>query len=145
MENTDPSPIIGVFRDHTKANLAVEELKQAGFREDQITSVAYSLQPAQEEQTPENSRIIVTVKAEGRDKQAFGVLFNSGANNADLPPGMSLIDGNIVSSQAETTDLIAKPTLEAGFSKDSYFGEVTVPGTSDELGISEEPTMGDTH
>jgi hypothetical protein len=138
MGNTDPSPIIGVFRDHAKANLAVEELKQAGFREDQITSAAYSLQPAEEEQTPENSRIIVTVKAEGRDKQAFGVLFSSGANNADLPPGMALIDGNIVSSQAETSDLIAKPTLEADFSRDSYFGEVIVPGTPDEPGILDE-------
>jgi hypothetical protein len=135
MENTNPSPIIGVFRDHAKANHAVEALKQVGFRDDQITSAAYSLQPAEDEQTLQNSRIIVTVKAEGRDKQAFGVLFNSGANNADLPPGMALIDGNIVGSQAETSDLIANPILEAGFSKDSYFGEVTIPGTSDEPGI----------
>jgi hypothetical protein len=145
MENTDPAPIIGVFRDHAKANLAVEELKQAGFREDQITSAVVSLQTAPEVQTPENTRILVTVKADGKDKEAFGVLFNSGANNADLPPGMALIDGNIVSSQAETTDLIPEPTLEAGFSKDSYFGEVSVPSTSDELGFSDEPAMGDTH
>jgi hypothetical protein len=138
MENTDPAPIIGVFRDHAKANHAVEELKQAGFREDQIQSAVVSLQTAPEEQTPENTRILVTVRANGKDKEAFGVLFNSGANNADLPPGMSLIDGNIVSSQAETVDLIAKPTLEAGFSKDSYFGEVKVPGTSDEPGILDE-------
>jgi hypothetical protein len=138
MENTDPAPIIGVFRDHAKADNAVVELKQAGFREDQITSAVFSLQPAQEGQTPENSRVVITVKAEGKDKEAFGVLFNSGANNADLPPGMSLIDGNIVSSQAETVDLIAKPTLEAGFSKDSYFGEVKIPGTSDEPGILDE-------
>jgi len=138
MENTDPSPIIGVFRDHAKADNAVVELKQAGFREDQIQSAVVSLQTAQEEQTPENTRIIVTVNADGKDKEAFGVLFNSGANNADLPPGLSLIDGNIVNSQAETVDLIAKPTLEAGFSKDSYFGEVNVPGTSDEPGILDE-------
>jgi hypothetical protein len=138
MENTDPEPIIGVFRDHAKANHAVEELKQAGFREDQIQSAVVSPQTAPEEQTPENTRIIVTVKADGKDKEAFGVLFNSGANNADLPPGMSLIDGNIVSSQAETVDLIAKSTLEADFSKDSYFGEVNVPGTSDEPGILDE-------
>jgi hypothetical protein len=138
MENTDPAPIIGVFRDHAKADNAVVELKQAGFREDQIQSAVVSLQTAQEGQTPENSRVVITVKAEGKDREAFGVLFNSGANNADLPPGMSLIDGNIVSSQAETVDLIAKPTLEAGFSKDSYFGEVKIPGTSDEPGILDE-------
>jgi hypothetical protein len=139
MQNTDPSSIVGVFRDHAKAEHAVEELKQAGFREDQITSAIYSLKPAQEAQTPENSRIIVTVKAEGKDQQAFGILFNNGANNADFPPGMELSDSKIVSSQAETVDLIPEPTLEAGFSKDSYFGEVRTPGPS------EEPAMGDTH
>jgi hypothetical protein len=139
MQSTDPSSIVGVFRDHAKADHAVEELKQAGFREDQITSAVVSLQTASEEQTPENTRIIVTVTADGKDKQAFGILFNSGANNADLPPGMTLRESKIVSSQAETTDLIPEPTLEAGFSKDSYFGEVKAPG------ISDEPIMGDTH
>ena len=139
MQGTDPSPIVGVFRDHAKADHAVGELKQAGFREDQITSAVVSLQTASEEQTPENTRIIVTVTADGKDKQAFGILFNSGANNADLPPGISLRDGKIVNSQAETTDLIPEPTLEAGFSKDSYFGEVKESGRSD------EPIMGDTH
>jgi hypothetical protein len=139
MENTGPAPIIGVFRDHAKADNAVVELKQAGFREDQIQSAVVSLQTAPEEQTPENTRIIVTVKAEGKDKEAFGVLFNSGANNGDLPPGMSLIDGKIVSAQAETVDLIAKPTLEASFSKESYFGEVTVPGLADAPGILDNP------
>jgi hypothetical protein len=138
MQGTDPSPIVGVFRDHDKADHAVEELKRAGFGEDQIQSALVSLQTAPEEQTPENTRIIVTVKADGKDKRAFGILFNNGANNADLPPGMSLSDSNIVNSQAETTDLIPEPTLEAGFSKDSYFGEVNVPGTSDEPGILDQ-------
>ncbi len=138
MQNIDPSPIVGVFRDHAKADHAVEELKQAGFREDQITFSEVSLQTASEEQTPENTRIIVTVTADGRDKQAFGILFNSGANNADLPPGISLSDSNIVSSQAETSDLVPESTLEASFTKESYFGEVNVPGTSDEPGILDQ-------
>ena len=76
---------MGVFRNHANADHAVEELKQAGFTEDQITSKVVSLHSTPEEQTPENTRIIVTVKAEGKDKQAFGILFNNGANNADLP------------------------------------------------------------
>jgi hypothetical protein len=135
MQNADPSSIVGVFRDHAKAEHAVEELKQAGFREDQITSAIYSLEPAQEAQTPENSRIIVTVKAEGRDQQAFGILFNNGANNADFPPGMTLSDSKIVSSQAETADLIPEPALEADFTEDSFFGEVEVPGLTQEPGI----------
>jgi len=139
MQGINPSPIVGVFRDHTKADHAVEELKQAGFTEDLIISRVVSLHSASEVQTPENTRIIVTVKADGRDKQAFGILFNSGANNADLPPGMSLSDSRIVTSQEGTVDLIPEPTLEADFSKDSYFGEVKASG------ISEEPVMGDNH
>ena len=139
MQNTDPSPVVGVFRDQAKADHAIEELKQTGFTEDQITSKVVSLHAAPEEQTPENTRVIVTVKAGGRAKQAFGILFSSGANNADLPPGMSLSDTRIVSSQEGTADLIPKPELEAGFSQESYFGEVK--GT----GLSDEPFMGDTH
>jgi hypothetical protein len=139
MQNTDPSPIVGVFRDHAKAGHAVEELKQAGFTEDQIISRVVSLPSKPEEQTPENTRIIVTVKAEGEDKQAFGILFKNGANNADLPPGVSLSDSRIVSSQEETVSLIPEPTLEANFSNDSYFGEVNVPGLADEPGILDNP------
>ncbi len=135
MQNIDPSSIVGVFRDRAKAKHAVDELKQAGFRDDQITSALYSLEPSQKTQTPENSRIIVTVKAEGRDQQAFGILFNNGANNADLPPGLELSDSEIVSSPPETVDLIPEPTLAADFPDDSYFGEVEVPGHSGEPGI----------
>jgi len=125
MQNTDPTPIVGVFREQIKADRAVEELKQAGFTEDQITSKVVSLQTVLEEQTPENTRIIVTVNADGRDKQAFGILFSSGANNADLPPGMSL---------EETVDIIPKPELEGSFSNDSFFGEEKDLGTSEQLG-----------
>src|SRR5260370_7553382 len=125
MQNTDPTPIVGVFREQTKADRAVEELKQAGFTEDQITSKVVSLQTVLEEQTPENTRIIVTVNADGRDKQAFGILFSSGANNADLPPGMSL---------EETVDIIPKPELEGSFSNASFFGEEKDLGTSQQLG-----------
>jgi len=139
MQNTEPSPIVGVFRDHAKADHAVEELKQAGFTEDKITSRVVGLHTEPEEQTPENTRIIVTVKADGRDKQAFGILFSNGANNADLPPDMSLSDSRIVPSHEETVDLIPKPELEAGFSQDSYFGEVKVPG------LSNEPSILDNH
>ena len=81
----------------------------------QFANLHKTFKTALEEQTPENTRIIVTVKAEGKDKEAFGILFTSGANNADLPPGMFLRDGKIVTSKVETTDLIANETLEASF------------------------------
>lgn len=134
MQNTEPSPIVGVFRDQEKAKHAVEKLKQAGFTGDQVTSKVVSLHSASEEQTPENTRIIISVKAEGKDKEAFGILFSSGANNADLPPGISLSDSRIVTSQEETVDLIPKPELEGSFTNDSFFGEGKDLETTDQLG-----------
>ena len=134
MDNTGPSPIVGVFKEQPKADHAVEKLKQAGFTDDQITSKVVSLHSVSEEQTPESTRVIVTVKANGNDKQAFGILFTSGANNADLPPGISLSDSRIVSSNEETVDLIPKPELEGSFSNDSFFGEQKDLNVPDQLG-----------
>ena len=133
MENTGPSPIVGVFRDQTKADHALEELKQAGFSEDQIRSKEVSLHSASGEQTPENTRFLLIVNAKGRDKQAFGVLFNNGANNADLPPGMTL-SGTVLTSEGETVDLIPEPELEGSFSNDSFFAEGKDLETTDQLG-----------
>jgi hypothetical protein len=134
MQNTGPSPIVGVFRDQTKAEHAVEKLKEAGFTDGQITSKVVSLHAASEEHAPENTRIIVTVKAEGKDKQAFGILFTSGANNADLPPGISLSDSRIVNSHEETVDLIPEPELEGSFTNDSFFATEKNLDTTDQLG-----------
>jgi hypothetical protein len=133
MQNTGPSPIVGVFREQTKAEHAVEQLKQAGFTDDQITSKLVGLKAASGEQTPENTRILLIVKAEGKDKQAFGILFSNGANNADLPPGMTL-SGTILTSEGETVDLIPAPELEGTFSKDSFFAEEKDLETTDQLG-----------
>jgi hypothetical protein len=107
METANPSLIAGVFRDQVKANKAMDELKQGGFREDQIKSTRYNLNAVQEAQdspdlVTESSRIVVTVMAEGRDQDAVGILVNNGANNADLPSGTILDHGTIVSSEPET-------------------------------------------
>jgi hypothetical protein len=134
MQNTGPSPIVGVFRDQTKAEQAVEKLKEAGFSDDQVISKVVKLHSATEEETPENMRTIVTVKAEGKEKQAFGILFSSGANNADLPPGVTLSDNRITSSGEETIDLVPNPELEGSFTNDSFFGEDKSLGTNDQLG-----------
>ena len=133
MENTDSTPILGVFKDQAKADPAIEELKQAGFTEDQIKSKVVGLHTASGEQTPEYTRFIVIVKADGRGKQAFGILFSNGANNADLPPGMAL-SGTILTSEGKTVDLIPAPELEGSFSKDSYFAGAKDLETTDQLG-----------
>ena len=134
MQNTGPSSILGVFRDQTKAENAVEKLKEAGFTEDQVTSKVVSLHPESGEQTPETTRTIVIVKTDGNEKQAFGILFSNGANNADLPPGISLSDSRILGSQDETVPLIPKEELEEGsFTKDSFFGERQDLETTDQM------------
>ena len=134
MQNTGPSPIVGVFRDQAKAEQALEKLKEAGFTDDQVISKVVKLHSATEEETPENMRTIVTVKAEGKEEQAFGILFSSGANNADLPPGVTLSDNRITSSGEETIDLVPNPELEGSFTNDSFFGEDKSLGTNDQLG-----------
>ena len=135
MENTHPSTVVGVFRDHAKADRAIEDLKQAGFREDQFSSTLYKAD------TAENSRIVVTVKVDGRDQQAIGILFDNGANNADLPPGMILEHGTIVSAQGETIDLVPEPRVGASFSKDSFFAEAKEANNSDEIEIMDNPNF----
>lgn len=139
MQHTGPSPIVGVFKDRAQADRAVEELKQTGFKDDQITTTVIGMQSAQEAQASENSRVIIAVKADDKEKEAFGVLFGNGANNADLPAGMALVEGKLVNAQGETVSLIPQQTLEATFDSDSYFGEVVVPG------MDEEPGMLDNH
>src|SRR6516164_6398997 len=118
MQNTGPSPIVGVFRDQAKAEQAIEKLKEAGFTDDEVMSKEVSLNGTSEEQSPETTRTVVTVKAEGKEKQAFGILFSSGANNADLPPGVTLSDGRITGTKEESAAFIPKPELEGTFSND---------------------------
>jgi hypothetical protein len=134
MQNTEPSPIVGVFRDQAKAEQAIEKLKQAGFTDDEVMSKEVSLKGTSEEQSPETTRTVVTVKAEGKEKQAFGILFSSGANNADLPPGVTLSDGRITGSEEETVAFIPKPELEGTFSNDTFFGAGKDLETTDQLG-----------
>ncbi len=134
METTNPSPVTGIFRVQATADHAIDELKQAGFREDQIRSTVYDLNEEQEaqgsfEHVPEQTRIVVTVMAEGREQNAESILFNNGANNADLPPGMILEHGAIVNSQPETGTATSEQEVDAaaGFSSDSFFGRIQVP------------------
>lgn len=134
MQNTGPSPIVGVFRDQAKAEYAVEQLKQAGFTDKQVRCKEVDLHQESEERMSENTRFIVTVKAEGKDNEAFGILFSSGANNADLPPGITLSDSRITSSGEETVDLVPTPELDGSFTNDSFFGEGKDLETTDQLG-----------
>lgn len=125
MNTVDYSHIVGVFRDRTRADRAVEELKQAGIGEDQIEVTEYILRTTEEAESSArynaNARIIVHVQAEGKEQGAVGILVQNGANNADIPPGTQLVRGSIVDADSETADLIPEQPADAG-STDSFFG-----------------------
>jgi hypothetical protein len=139
MGTLDQSTIIGIFRDRSKADHAVDELKQAGFSEDQVKVTLYSPQAAEESSRHANSRIIVAVQVRGREKDANGILFNNGANNADLPPGTVLQDDSIIPSQTETADLNTQQSVEGDFTEHSFFPEVHKPDHPDEIEILDNP------
>src|SRR5205807_6502603 len=122
METSDRSTIAGVFKDHAQAALAVEQLKEAGFSEDQIQATSYhptqNTKTSTEETSTEEevedvahvpvvggvslSRFVVAVNAEGKEHEALGILLSNGANNSDIPPGMALEHGTLVSEQGES-------------------------------------------
>ena len=127
MNTVDYSHIVGVFRDRSQADRAVEELKQAGIGEDQIEVTEYNLRTTEEAEGSSrynaNTRIIVHVQAEGKEQGAVGILVQNGANNADIPPGTQLVRGSLESTDSETADLIHEQSADVG-STDSFFGKV---------------------
>ena len=127
MNTVDYSQIVGVFRDRTQADRAVEELKQAGIGEDQIEVTEYILRTTEEAESTArynaNTRVIVHVQAEGKEQGAVGILVQNGANNADIPPGTQLVRGSIVDADSETADLIPEQPADVG-STGSFFGKV---------------------
>lgn len=138
--------IVGVFRDRAQADLAIEGLIQAGFSKDQVRSIVYGLNVAEGEQagaqfSPEASRTIVTVDADEREPEALGILFQYGANNADLPPGMALENGVLVEAQPETAEHIPQQGAEDGSNPYTFFEEVKEPGHPDDIMIIDNPNF----
>ncbi len=140
METSDRSTIAGVFRDHAGAALAVEQLKQAGFSEDQIQATSYH--PTQNTDTSTSaeeevedvphvpgvggvSRFVVAVNAEGKEHEALGILVRNGANNSDIPPGMALEHGALVSEQGESANFAPIQGIVQDPGANTFFGEVS--------------------
>lgn len=98
METTNPSLVVGVFRNQADVDGTIEELKHVGFQEDQIKSTLYSHIV---EGIGETGRIVVTVLAGDRNQEAASIFVNHGANNADLPAGTVLEQGALISSAPE--------------------------------------------
>lgn len=144
MSTTEFSDIVGVFRDRSQADQAVDELKQAGFAEDEIQLTEYELQgivetlsPSPSLQSP-NKRVIVHVKAPGKEQEAVGIMAQHGANNADIPAGTKLVHGTLVGTNEETADLVPGQANEAGPS-DDLFEATNVPGHPGETDKQESP------
>ncbi len=105
-EDTTYARMIGVFRERTRAEQALNDLKQAGFREIELT--VYDPHPAEEAldsvQGDAGMRVLVRVLAKGREQEAVAILVSNGANNADLPFGTTLDHGSLIASH-DTPDV----------------------------------------
>ncbi|HLX59595.1 MAG TPA: hypothetical protein VKR83_21455 [Ktedonobacteraceae bacterium] len=112
MDTEDYTNIVGVFRDRSNADKAIDALKQADFREDQIGLIVYNPDSNEEGEevidAPQRGsaiRFIVDVKTDSRELDAVGILSQNGANNSDLPPGIKVVHGAIVNENQETVSL----------------------------------------
>ena len=113
MTEKDRSSIVGVFEDEAQADQATNELRTAGFSDDQINVEVHNAnvgdenipadEPGTETQGPTTagmmqgnvlsrkaqlSRTVVTVQAPGREQEALAILHRNGANNANIPDAL---------------------------------------------------------
>ena len=150
MATSDRSTIAGVFREHAGAALAVEQLKQAGFSEDQIQATSYHPTQNTNTSTEEEvegvphppgvggvSRFVVAVNAEGKEHEALGILVRNGANNSDIPPGMALEHGALVSEQEESVNFAPRQGIVQDPGANTFFGEARDPGIEENINLME--------
>src|SRR5690348_5911209 len=139
MTTVDYSDIVGVFRERSQAEEAMEELRQAGFAGDTMDLKEYELQGAAVASTTNpalqssNKRVIVHVKAPGKEQEAVGILAQHGANNADIPVGTQLVQGALVGTGIVTPDLMPGQANEVAV-PDDLFEEGQIPGIPAEPG-----------
>ena len=125
MNSVDYSHVVGVFRERSNAEQAIDKLKQIGIGEDQIQLTEYTLENTERASSlsqETNKRLIVNVEANGKEQEAVGIMVNNGANNTDIPPSTELVYGSLISSNSETADLKpGQPTNESA--SESFFGK----------------------
>ncbi len=100
----NPSLVEGVFRNQEDADHAIQELKQAGFGEEQISSKIYNVK---NEGMPDTSRVVVAIEAGARNQEAADIFVRNGANNSDLPAGAALDSGMLVKDTTVASDDIS--------------------------------------
>ncbi len=119
------SHVVGVFRDRANADQAIEALKQAGMREDQLRLTVYSPNVDGETHNP-RQRFVLHVDAAGREQEAVGIMASCGANNADVPAGTILEHGSIVNVNGAEGDSVPEELLYGN--NDQFFGDTRMPG-----------------
>jgi hypothetical protein len=91
MTTTEHSTVVGIFADRAHAEQALDELRQAGFSDDQVGfSAGNEPEGGQKEQAGSNTEqdssawtgpIVVVINAENRQEEASDILQRNGANN----------------------------------------------------------------
>ena len=90
MTTTEHSTVVGVFADRTQAEHALDELRQAGFSEDQVGFSAgdeaenehkRQEDDATKKQATQAGPVVVVVKADNRQAEASDILRRNGASN----------------------------------------------------------------
>ena len=113
MDTVDYSHVVGVFRERSHAEQAIDKLKRIGIGENQIQLTEYNPQTAEwtgsSSRQESNKRLIVNVEADGKEQEAVGILVNNGANNADIPPGTELVHGSLPRQRNISAPLIEQP------------------------------------
>ena len=105
------SSVVGAFEDRHQADPAISELRQAGFREDQIVVE----EEARSGGGSESHRTTVTVTAEGRYDEATAILRRHGAYDLQLTAHASRAAEGVERIEVREEELQAhKQFVEAG-------------------------------
>ena len=139
-EDTTYSHMVGVFRERTTAEQALNELKQAGFQETELT--VYDPHPAEEpvdfSRLDSGVRVLVQVLAEGREQEAVAILVSHGANNADIPLGTALYHGSLIDAQ-DAPGTQGATHVTAASPSESFFEKAKDPGHPGDISITDNP------
>ena len=151
MTESDRSTMVGVFVDQAQAEQAANELRSAGFSDDQVKLAVHRApgtgediltdekrSEAGERRTieapgiftgrPEVTRTVVTVQAEGREQEALGILLGHGANNADIPEVLAAELAPMLDHDSGGTARHSQQPIDAR-SRDSFFEPPAGPGS----------------
>ena len=158
MTESDRSTMVGVFEVQAQAEQAVNELRSAGFSDDQIHLVVHRAPGTGEDiiteekrmeagdrrtdeapgiftGKPEVTRTVVTVQAEGREQEVVAILDRHGANNANIPDALEAELAPLLGSLAVGPARPSQQPIDAR-SRDSFFEP---PAGPDSPGDPESP------